>query len=569
MKGTTLIVSSMSYDKDKYSSEEYIKGENYQLYKNFNKKFLADKVFDEDDEYVVVIDGVILNNKELYSKYGVSDNFSLIKKMFEDHGSLFVDQLRGNFYGIIFDKKRREWFVFTNHLNSKPLYYYINDNKDTFVVSSDLFDLIKALKNLNIKVNLDEISAYCMLTFGYMVEDMTLIKEIRKIEPATVMKYFNSELTKKQYFFIDNENYLKDSEDKIIDNMYELFSNSVDLSFKKDEEFGYKHITYLSGGLDSRMIGIAAKKLGYNDITSITFSENYSRDEKIARKIADDFQYESIFKSLNNGNYLKNIDEAVDGNFGQNIYSGAVHLVSTNDVINFDKYGFIFNGNIADVMHGDYIEAPQHTKPSIGNWMYSKRLMDKVSFLQPIVEKKYSNEEKFAIYNRGINGMFNGSVSALGISETCEPFLNQDAIAYCSRMSPELKYKERAFIKMIQKHYPEATNYKWQKWNLKPTPFNQKFMGTFPGKVFRVLDGQIQRFTSQSNNMNPFDKWYSENESLRKFVYDYIKDNFYVLDKYSDLKKDCELLVKEGNLVEKTQVMTLLNFIGRVNEIYG
>lgn len=569
MKGTTIIVSPINYDIKNYSSLEHIKGQNYHVYKNFNNKFSKDKVFKEDEELIVVIDGVILNNKELQAKYGAYTQEELIKKMYKKNGAILVDELRGNLYGIIFDKKDRKWSVFTNHLGTKPLYYHISEDKNTFVVSSDLFDLIKVLKNLNLNIDLDEVGAYCLLTFGYMVEDITLIKQIRRIDPGTIITYKDGNIAKEQYYFIDNENYLTDSEDKIIDNMYELFSNSVNLAFKKDEEYGYKHISYLSGGLDSRMIGIAGKKLGFDDITTITFSENYSRDEQIARKIAEDFKFNSIFRSLNNGNYLKEIDAAVEGNYGQNIYSGAAHLVSTNELINFDKYGFIFNGNVADVMHGDYIDAPHHNKPSISNWMYSKRLMNKVEFIQPIIEKKYSNEEKFAIYNRGINGMLNGSISALGISETCEPFLNHDAIAYCSRMKPEYKYKENLFIKMIQKHYPEAIKYKWQKWNLRPTEFNQRFMGTFPGKVFRVLDGQIQRFTSQSNNMNPFEKWYAENEGLRNFVLNYIKDNFYLLDSYTELKKDCEIMAKEGSLSEKTQVMTLLNFIGRVKEIYG
>ena len=219
-------------------------------------------------------------------------------------------------------------------------------------------------------------------------------------------------------------------------------------------------------------------------------------------------------------------------------------------------------------MHGDYIDAPKHTKPEIHNWMYSRRLKDKVEHISKFVCEKYGNEERFAVYNRGINGMYNGSVSSLDISETSEPFTDYDLVEYCSRMKPEYKYKEALFLKMIQKYYPEATKYKWQKWNLRPTEFNTKFMGTFAGKVFRVIDGQIQLHFSQSNNMNPFNKWYNENESLRNFINDYIKDNFWLLEKYPEISKDCEILVREGNVTEKTQVMTLLNFIKRIRDIY-
>lgn len=567
MRGTTLIYSkNKNYEKnDKY---DYISNEKFIAYKNFNKKFDKEKIFNESKDLVSIIDGVILNNDRLNIEYSSKNNFELVSKMYLKKGIDFVNDLSGNFYGIIYDKVKDELYVFTNHLGNKPVYYYFDKKEENFVVSSDLFELVKVLKNLNIKVSLDELGAYYMLTFGYMISDSTLIKEIKKIEPGTILSFKDNNMNLKQYYFLDNENYLKDSEEEIIHNMNELFRDSVDMAFRKDRENGYKHVAYLSGGLDSRMISVVAKSLGYDDITTITFSENYSRDEKIARKIAADFKLNSIFKSLNNGEFLKEIDKAVSANFGQNVYSGAIHLVSANEIINFDNFGFIHNGNLADVMHGDYIDAPKHTKPELHNWMYSRRLKDKVEHISKFVNEKYGNEERFAVYNRGINGMYNGSVSSLDISETSEPFTNHALVEYCSRMRPEHKYKEALFLKMIQKYYKEATNYKWQKWNLRPTEFNTKFMGTFAGKVFRVVDGQIQLHFSQSKNMNPFNKWYSENDSLRNFINDYIKDNFWLLENYPEIKKDCEILVREGNVTEKTQIMTLLNFIKRIRNIY-
>lgn len=568
MRGTTLIYCDNKYKNEKYKDNDFIKDENLVVYKKFNNKFEKEKVFNDSNELIIVIDGVILNNKKLFSEYSVDNNIELIHKMYEKKGAQLANDLRGNFYGMIYDKRSKEIYVFTNHLGNKPLYYYFNKDENIFVVSSDLFNMVESLKDMNIKVSIDELGAYYMLTFGYMISDTTLIKEIKRLEPGTILKYTNNKIDFKQYFFLDNENYLNDSEDKIIYNMNELFRESIDMAFRKDKENGYRHVAYLSGGLDSRMVSVVAKSLGYDDITTITFSENYSRDEKIARQIAADFKLNSIFKSLNNGEFLKEIDKAVEANFGQNIYSGAIHLVSTNEIMNFDNFGFIHNGNLADVMHGDYIDAPKHTKPEIQNWMYSRRLKDKVEHISTMVNDKYGNEERFAIYNRGINGMYNGSVSSLGISETSEAFTNTDLISYCGRMKPEHKYKEALFLKMIQKYYPEATNYKWQKWNLKPTKFNTKFMGTLAGKVFRVVDGQIQLHFSQSNNMNPFNKWYNENDSLRSFINDYIKENFWLLENYPEIRKDCEILVREGNVTEKTQVMTLLNFIKRIKNIY-
>ncbi len=567
MRGSTLLVSRNKINIGNVKFQDIIEENTFMLYRNYNKKFENEKIFQKHKDLIIVIDGVILNSKELVNKYAGINLAETIYKMFQSNGIGFVDELRGNFYGFIYEEKSNTWYAFTNHLGNKPLYYYYNKEREIFCVSSDLFDIVSIMKKLNIQVELDELGAYYMLTFGYMLMDTTMISEVKKVEPGTILTYVDKKLSKEEYYFIDNEDYINDSEDKIISNMYELFNISIDQSFRKDVENGYKHISYLSGGLDSRMIGIVAKEMGYDNITTLTFAENNSRDEKIARSIAADYKFENIFKSLNNGNFLNKIEEAVDANFGQIIYSGAVHLLDATNSINLEPYGFLYNGNLADVMHGDYIEGLEHTKPSLSNWAYSSRLLNKVEFVQDRIIKKYGNEEKFAIYNRGVNAIYNGSISMLDTMETCEPYTHQDIVKYFTKMPPKYKYKEALFLKMIQKYYPKATDYKWQKWNIKPTSFNTKFMMTFFGKVYRVLDGKIQSLTTQSNNMNPFDKWYENNEQLREFVTLYLKENINYLDKYPGLKKDCIMILDNGKLIEKTQVMTLIQFIKRINEV--
>lgn len=567
MRGSTLLVSRNKVNLENVKFQSIIEEDTFMLYRNYNKKFENEKIFQKHKDLIIVIDGVILNSKELVNKYAGINLTETIYKMFQSNGIRFVDELRGNFYGFIYEEKSNTWYAFTNHLGNKPLYYYYNKEREIFCVSSDLFDIVSIMKKLNIQVELDELGAYYMLTFGYMLMDTTMISEVKKVEPGTILTYVDKKLSKEEYYFIDNEDYINDSEDKIISNMYEFFNISIDQSFRKDVENGYKHISYLSGGLDSRMIGIVAKEMGYDNITTLTFAENNSRDEKIARSIAADYKFENIFKSLNNGNFLNKIEEAVDANFGQIIYSGAVHLLDATNSINLEPYGFLYNGNLADVMHGDYIEGLEHTKPSLSNWAYSSRLLNKVDFVQDRIIKKYGNEEKFAIYNRGVNAIYNGSISMLDTMETCEPYTHQDIVKYFTKMPPKYKYKEALFLKMIQKYYPKATDYKWQKWNVKPTSFNTKFMMTFFGKVYRVLDGKIQSLTTQSNNMNPFDKWYENNEQLREFVTLYLKENINYLDKYPGLKKDCIMILDNGKLIEKTQVMTLIQFIKRINEV--
>ena len=73
-------------------------------------------------------------------------------------------------------------------------------------------------------------------------------------------------------------------------------------------EYGYNHICSLSGGLDSRMTAIVAHEMGYDQQLNITFSQSDYLDETIAKQIASDYGHNWMFKSLDNGIFLFDID---------------------------------------------------------------------------------------------------------------------------------------------------------------------------------------------------------------------------------------------------------------------
>ena len=98
-------------------------------------------------------------------------------------------------------------------------------------------------------------------------------------------------------------------EDQIIEMLDIKFREAIRLQFEKDREYSYKHLVTLSGGLDSRMTSWVAHQMGYVDQLNLTFSQSDYLDETIAKKIAADLKHEWIFKALDNGTFLKDIDE--------------------------------------------------------------------------------------------------------------------------------------------------------------------------------------------------------------------------------------------------------------------
>lgn len=517
-----------------------------------NNKFINDKVFVQNDEIIIVIDGVIFNYNKL--RKGKEDNADIVKRLYKEKGNDFFKYFKGEYSGILYDKIKDKTIVYTNHTGSKNIFYYKDDNH--FIVSSELKILTQILKKLNIKYSINEFSCYCLLTYGYMLEDNTLIQEISKLTAGNYLLYENEDLSKINYFKLENEPYLTESKNEIIENLDKLFREAVKIRFSKDDEYGYKHIAPLSGGLDSRMTVMVAHELGFENCLNVTCSQNNYLDEKIAKKISADINNKWLFFSLDNGNYLKNIEDCIICNDGIVLYSGSAHVLDMFKNINFNKYGLYHTGQIGDAVLGSFLSDKIKKNPNIYDGTYSNLIINKIEAkINPIINK-YDSEEIFKFYNRAFNGAFNGDWTVNQFTEASSPFCDIDFLQYALRIPPRYKYREKIYIEWIIKKYPMIASYKWEKTGIKPTLSDNKLrMYKYSEKILRKI------FIRKERSMNPFNDWYKNNLNLRKFVSEYLNENLYVLDKYPELFKASNYLIENGSLMEKTQVMTLLGAI--------
>ena len=286
------------------------RGPRYYFKRYVIPKFLNDKVFEEDASTLIGTDGVLLNSRQLREKYAVSTNFALIQKLYSDHGIRGISELKGNFSGFIFDKKTGVLHVFTDHMRTKNVFWFFDEKKKYLVFGSELKTVVSVMRKLGYVPSLSENGAYCLLTFGFMVGDTTLVNEITKIPPGTILTYSEGKITIDRYYAFSSTPQITDSEDTIIKKLESLYSDAIRLEYEKDLEYNYSHAATLSGGLDSRMNVMHAKRLGFSDILCICFSQSNYLDERIAKKIAADLGFDFIFHALDNGNFLKNIEEA-------------------------------------------------------------------------------------------------------------------------------------------------------------------------------------------------------------------------------------------------------------------
>lgn len=532
--------------------EETKRFENAWLKRSIIDKFLDDKLYSEDRDLFICSDGLMLNARELRNKYGCEDNSRLLKGLYNNSLSSFPSELRGDFDGVIYDKNLDSWTLYTNHIGSKWVFYYFDKEAKCFVFGTELKMVVAGMRALGIEPELSEEGAYFLLTFGYMLGDYTLVKGVKKISPGSTLTLKNWELESEEYYRLRNTPYIEDSEDKIIKTLDELFKDAIKAEYDKDLEYGYRHVATLSGGLDSRMNICYARKLGYKDILNITFSQSNYLDEQIAKKIASDWGYDFLFYSLDNGNYLRNVDLPVLVNDGLVLFSGSAHGLSINSLINWKSLGLLHHGQLGEIL-GDYRECELNKGLSL-KYLGARKLSNKVINTAEAISDSYSDCTSFVLYNRGINGMMNGAISGSQFTDFATAFGFADFVSYAARIKAETCTSRKLYVRWIENSCPEATKYPWEKTGL---PISAGKFRKFLRKGMKYARRKILG-PSPMDSMNPFNYWYKTNDSLKETFEDYYKRHIDLLSHHPELHRDVEKMFNEGSPLEKTQPLTLL-----------
>jgi len=528
---------------------------------NLKGKFKNDQCHFENDQFIVFLDGIILNKKDFIQSSPKAWGLTIVD-LFLKKGDSFYKDFRGSFCGVLLDKEKDKWIVFQDHIGSKNIYYSeMTGGSVAFASSiSKIYDLRRA-KGIREQLDLD--AAYMLLSYGYMLEDYTLSTDIRKMLPGCYIKLNHNKISQHKYYEINNVPNNDLTVDEIIDRMDLLFKKAIKRQFDKDLEYGFKHFVALSGGLDSRMTSWVAHKMGYTNQLNFTFSQSEYLDETIPKHIASDLKHEWIFKALDNGLFLKDIEKCTKITGGNIIYNGLAHGLSLYNQLNFEHLGISHSGQLGDVIFGSYnkgIVLQSYFKN--GDGAYSRNLINKIDF-KSIIKGSYMNYELFCMYQRGLNGVNDGLMGVQQYTETMSPFYDIDVLDFAMTIPMKYRNNQKIYKQWILRKYPEAANYIWEKTGEKiNTPsIDIKNTEITPHKLMRKIllkIGVIKLGYNSKNNMNPIEYWINTNEDLRQYLNDYFCANINRIENIQ-LKEDCISHYKNGNGIEKMQVISLLS----------
>lgn len=264
-------------------------------------------IHNEDQSVWITFNGEIFNYKKIRSKletlghkfYTNSDTEVIVHayEVWED----FASRLSGQFAFALYDSKKKKLILARDKIGVKPLYYALLDGKLLF--ASEIKAILKH-KELKREINYDALSDY--LTFRYIPNNINLIKNIYKLEPATMLVYQNNTIEKIKYWDIPSSS-VHESEDSIIKKLRYMLEESVSSQLISDVPIG----VYLSGGIDSSTVAAIMSKFSKEQIR--TFSVGFEVDNryddfnetKYARLIAD--KYNTDHKEITIGSEILKI----------------------------------------------------------------------------------------------------------------------------------------------------------------------------------------------------------------------------------------------------------------------
>lgn len=549
---------SKIYLNNKYPERcisETLIDEKITIKRNTLNKFMRDKAFLNNSSFACVSEGVILNLAHLLLEYKVSTINELIPCMYAKEGEAFFSKFIGSFAGVLYDKNKSLWIIWTNQVGDKPVFYYANTE---LMAGSQVNYLIDAVRECGRQLSFDEQAAYQMLTFGFMEGDDTYAKEIKRLRGGQYLRYQYGKIDIKEYYSIQKqENRFKGcSQEEIIEKFDSLIRKASQLEYAKDDEYGYLHLADLSGGLDARMNMWVSHTVAQKHIQFITYGKANYLDELIAKQLAAFWNDEILIKPLDDVSFLYDIDDIVFLNAGLSLYSGITGGKRMLEQLNMEQYGIEHTGQLNGGIIGSYLTAIGGGKEPTG--MYSEKLSDRLVNLH---RDEYPDHEIYLLYTRGFRGVMNTQMIRSNYTEAYSTSTNPEVMSFCLDIPLKMRMNHSFYKEWILQKYPDAANYKWEKINAKITDGRlilllRKYLIRAPRKFVRLL----RRQQYINTGMNPLDYWLSRNEDLRNYLDTYEKSGYsYMPDGASEqLIRDMKQLYKTGTVSEKTMVLTVL-----------
>jgi asparagine synthase (glutamine-hydrolysing) len=531
-----LNISKFSFKKEnKLKFIQCLEG-NYTYGRKFIDKFNDERFILETDSYICTFEGFLFDIEEYKTQKDLFLN-ELNFNNFKD----FIKILDGSYTFSVYFKKERKIFLVSDHLSSMKLFY--SKVNDTFIFSSNLFDITDYYKYNNNTLDIDLDGAYFFLGFGSIAGDKTLFNDISKLEPSTYLEFNIStkEINIIKYHTLDFTKNTSMKEEAIIDKYEELLSNAMNRIVHLNDKYKLETIAGLSGGLDSKSMVVMLKER-LKKLTTYTFAQFGSSDQIIAQKVSSKLQTIHNFTSLDNGLCMKyNFEDVILQTNGMATISTLLHGYNSFININTEKFGLMVSGQIGDAIFGSHFICNKSLKEYITSKSHygtvPEFIYKKIGFMDKLYKNYSDGQSEAYIYDGRIsNGTIYGDIVSRNRIDTITPFYSKKLLDFTLSVEEKYRTDEYIYIKWFKKYHPKMLEFKWDKCNCLPTSFNTMKILKYVNSVKNAIK---KRLKIKYDGMNPFDIWFRNDKEILINL-----DNFFV--------ENIELLSFNKKLMDNT-----------------
>lgn len=219
--------------------------------------------FSEDERIVSICNGEIYNHRELRRElagrghaFRTQCDVEVLVHLYEEMGPAFVERLNGQFAFALYDGRRHRLVLGRDHVGIAPLFHAEVDGELLFASE------IKALlTHPRIERRVDLAGLDQILTFPGPVSPTTLFEGIHALPPGHVLVAEGDARAVRPYWDLvypeQGAGPAPRSAEEHVDRLEDALLGAVRRRLDADVPVGF----YLSGGLDSSLIGALARKL--------------------------------------------------------------------------------------------------------------------------------------------------------------------------------------------------------------------------------------------------------------------------------------------------------------------
>ncbi|MEN9524560.1 MAG: Asparagine synthetase 1 [Candidatus Parcubacteria bacterium] len=334
-------------------------------------------MLDADSNIVVVFNGEIYNYKdiklELVSKGHIfcsNTDTEVLIHGYKEYGTDIFKKLDGMWAVALYDKTKRLIIFSRDPSGMKPLYFY--HSKNILAFASEIGALVKAMKEELLTINENPIKMY--LAHRYIYGTQTIYNEIKSSSPGSTSIISLDDLEIKSTInYIPEKTSVPANLEGAVTMFNQLFEKSVGATLQSDVPVGL----FLSGGVDSSLVGHAVKKLGV-PLRSFTVDfENQDFNEgHLASLIAKNLGLPHVTWPMTAKDIEADVYDILDS-FGQPFGDmSALPTFYASRMARREGYKVMLTGDGADELFGGY---PTHYLPKIlGTYQHVPKIFDPV-----------------------------------------------------------------------------------------------------------------------------------------------------------------------------------------------